>query len=116
MSDDQSISSTTERTLRLVEALLAQPAGATFQELLARLGGSRSTLFLLLHTFKSLGYAEQTEKRGRYCPGPRLRALQSAPAIPAADLSLAFYQEATRRPCPETIRTVCVRSKRSTQL
>jgi DNA-binding IclR family transcriptional regulator len=106
MTDDNILSSTTERTLKLVEALLGQPAGATPQELLSRLGGSRSTLFLLLHTLKSLGYADQPEKRGRYYAGPRLRAWQSAPAIPAADLSLAFYQEAARRPCPETLALV----------
>lgn len=106
MTDDNAISATTERTLRLVEALLEQPGGATPQELLARLGGSRSTLFLLLHTLKALGYAEQPEKRGRYYPGPRLRAWQSAPAIPAADLSLAFYQEAARRPSQETLALV----------
>ena len=86
MTDD-TVSSTTERTLKLVEALLAQPGGVTPQDLLARLGSSRSTLFLLLHTLKRLGYVEQAEKRGRYSPGPRLRAWQSAPAIPAADLS-----------------------------
>ena len=102
MTDD-TLSSTTERTLKLVEALLGQPGGIGPQELLAQLGGSRSTLFLLLHTLKSLGYAEQPEKRGRYYPGPRLRAWQSAPAIPAAGLSLAFYQEAARRSRQETL-------------
>ena len=102
MTDD-TVSSTTERTLKLVEALLAQPGGVTPQDLLARLGSSRSTLFLLLHTLKRLGYVEQAEKRGRYSPGPRLRAWQSAPAIPAADLSLAFYQEAARGPVTETL-------------
>src|SRR5512146_1191979 len=111
MADD-TLPTTAERTLTLVEVLLACPQGATPQELLARLGGSRSSLFLLLHTLKSLGYAAQPEKRGRYYPGPRLAAWQpdalasqrpSAGAIPAADLSLAFYQEALRRPCPETL-------------
>jgi DNA-binding IclR family transcriptional regulator len=105
MTDD-TLSSTTERTLKLVEALLGQPAGASPQDLLAQLGGSRSTLFLLLHTLKKLGYIEQPEKRGRYYAGPRLRAWQSAPAIPAADLSLAFYQEAARRTSSETLALV----------
>ena len=109
---DDTLPSTAERTLKLVETLLTCPQGATPQELLARLGGSRSSLFLLLHTLKSLGYAAQPEKRGRYYPGPRLSTWQtdtlvqqrsSAGAIPAADLSLAFYQEALRRPCPETL-------------
>ena len=111
---DDTLPSTAERTLKLVETLLACPQGASPQELLARLGGSRSSLFLLLRTLKSLGYADQPEKRGRYYPGPRLAAWRadslagSHPqgAIPAADLSLAFYQEALRRPCPETLALV----------
>ncbi len=112
MTDDTELS-TPGRTLQLVEALLDCPQGATPQELLSRLGGSRSSLFLLLHTLKNLGYASQPEKRGRYYPGPRLEAWgagsltqRSAAAIPAADLSLAFYQEAVRKPCPETLALV----------
>ncbi len=112
MTDD-ALPSTAARTLKLVEALLACPQGATPQELLARLGGSRSSLFPLLHTLKSLGYAAQPEKRGRYYPGPRLAAWASGPApsrsageIPTADLSQAFYQEATRSPFAETLALV----------
>jgi DNA-binding IclR family transcriptional regulator len=112
MTDD-TLPSTAARTLKLVETLLANPQGATPQELLARLGGSRSSLFPLLHTLKRLGYAVQPEKRGRYYPGPRLAAWGMSPAaghpegaLPAADLSQAFYQEAARRPCPETLALV----------
>ncbi len=113
MITDDALSSTAARTLKLVETLLASPQGLTPQELLARLGGSRSALFPLLHTLKSLGYATQPERRGRYYPGPRLPAWGTGPAaghpegaIPAVDLSQAFYQEAARRSCPETLALV----------
>ncbi len=100
---DEPQASTARRTLRLVELLLANPTGLTPQELLAQLEISRSTLFLLLTTLKQLGYAEQSEKRGRYRAGPRLAAWQGALPGFTADLSQAFYQEAERRPWDETL-------------
>jgi PPOX class probable F420-dependent enzyme len=104
MSDipDEPQASTARRTLRLVELLQASPAGLTPAELLAQLEISRSTLFLLLTTLKQLGYAEQSEKRGRYRAGPRLAAWQGPPGS-TADLSQAFYQEAERQPRGETL-------------
>jgi DNA-binding IclR family transcriptional regulator/nitroimidazol reductase NimA-like FMN-containing flavoprotein (pyridoxamine 5'-phosphate oxidase superfamily) len=100
MTDD--ISSTAARTLRLAEALLLHPEGLSPQELLEQAGGSRSTLFVLLQELKSLGYAEQAERRGRYRPGPRLLAWAGGSGA-AADLTLAFYQEAARQPLAETL-------------
>ena len=101
MTDD--ITSTTARTLRLAEALLTHPEGLAPAELLELAGGSRSTLFQLLQTFKSLGYAEQAERRGRYRPGPRLLAWTGANDRSTADLTLAFYQESARQPLAETL-------------
>jgi len=100
---DEPQASTARRTLRLVELLLAHPAGLSPQELLAQLEISRSTLFLLLTTLKQLGYAEQSEKRGRYRAGPRLAAWQGALPGTTADLSQAFYQEVERKPWSETL-------------
>ncbi|HZW02590.1 MAG TPA: helix-turn-helix domain-containing protein, partial [Anaerolineaceae bacterium] len=100
--------STTERTLRLVELLLSEPDGYSPQALMRQLGISRSSLFQLLRTLKTLGYVEQPGQRGRYRPGPRLHAwldrLRSlSPAPLAQDLLTAFYQEAGRRAWPETV-------------
>ena len=102
MSEDP-IASTAERTLRLLELLLAEPEGLTPQEMLVRLGMSRSTLFELLRTLKLLGYVEQTEKRGRYRSGRRLAAWRAAPLDARQDLLSAFYQEAGRQNWPETV-------------
>lgn len=95
--------STAERTLRLIELLLEAPEGLTAQELQAHLDLSRSSLFLLLRTLKTLGYVEQAEKRGRYRPGPRLEAWRSSPAPAARDLLTAFYQQAGMAPMTETL-------------
>jgi DNA-binding IclR family transcriptional regulator len=82
-----------ERTLRLIELLLAHPEGWTPQDLLIQLDLSRSSLFELLRAFKSLGYADQAGKRGRYVPGPRLLAWRAPQAPAAQNLLTAFYQE-----------------------
>lgn len=97
---------TAERTLRLIELLLARSEGWTPQELLVELDLSRSSLFVLLRKLKTLGYVEQTGKRGRYVPGPRLQAWR-APSAPASqDLLTAFYQECTAPEPQETIALV----------
>lgn len=100
---DEPQASTAQRTLALVELLLANPDGLAPQELVAQLEISRSTLFLLLNTLKQLGYVEQSEKRGRYRSGPRLQAWRSATPGAAPDLSQAFYQEVERRTWSETL-------------
>jgi DNA-binding IclR family transcriptional regulator/nitroimidazol reductase NimA-like FMN-containing flavoprotein (pyridoxamine 5'-phosphate oxidase superfamily) len=94
---------TAERTLRLIELLLDHPEGLSPQELLPHLDLSRSSLFLLLRTLKSLGYIEQAERRGRYRPGPRLEAWRSTPAQSTKDLLTAFYQEAAHQALSETL-------------
>jgi DNA-binding IclR family transcriptional regulator/nitroimidazol reductase NimA-like FMN-containing flavoprotein (pyridoxamine 5'-phosphate oxidase superfamily) len=98
-----SITPTVERTLKLIELLLAQPDGLTPQEMLPQLDVSRSTLFLMLRTFKTLGYVEQAEKRGRYSPGPRLQAWRTSRSLSSQDLLTAFYQETSHRSMPETL-------------
>ncbi len=95
--------STAERTLRLIELLLAEPDGLTPQEILLNLDVSRSTLFILLRTLKTLGYVEQSERRGRYHCGPRLLAWRTMPGDHRQDLLTAFYQEVGRQNWPETM-------------
>lgn len=93
-----------ERALSLLEILLEQPQGVEISEMLARLDVARSSLFLLLNTLKTLGYVEQTEKRGRYRAGPRLAAWRGgASPLPAADLLSAFFQEAGANDLGETL-------------
>ena len=88
---DDPTSSTVQRTLRLVEVLLAQPSGLSAGQLHAQVGGSRSALYLLLATLKSLGYIQPGEKRGLYQPGPRARAWRTPPPAVPVDLNLAYY-------------------------
>jgi DNA-binding IclR family transcriptional regulator/nitroimidazol reductase NimA-like FMN-containing flavoprotein (pyridoxamine 5'-phosphate oxidase superfamily) len=94
---------TAERTLRLIELLLDHPEGLSPQELLPHLDLSRSSLFLLLRTLKSLGYVEQAERRGRYRAGPRLEAWRGSPSQGTKDLVTAFYQEAAHQGLAETL-------------
>lgn len=95
-----------ERTLRLIETVLAHPEGLTPQDLLQKLGLSRSSLFILLKTLKALGYLDQSEKRGRYLPGPRLLAWQARSDLSQQELLAAFYQESAQRAWPETVALV----------
>ncbi|MHB0966271.1 MAG: pyridoxamine 5'-phosphate oxidase family protein [Bellilinea sp.] len=101
------LTSSAERTLRLVELLLSEPDGLTPQEILAVLGTSRSSLFNLLRRLKTLGYIDQNERRGRYHSGPRLQAWRSAPTDSMQTLLSAFYQEASRQSWAETL-LLCV--------
>ena len=93
-----------ERALALLETLLEQPQGADVPDLLTRVDISRSSLFVLLNTLKTLGYVEQTEKRGRYRAGPRLLAWQGGTSpLPAADLLSVFFREADACDFEETL-------------
>ena len=103
MSED-SLTPSVRRTIEVLEALLAHPQGLTLQQLLAAVDGSRSSVFLMLSTLKSLGYVEQSERRGRYRAGARLLAWRvAAPATFNADLLKAFYAEAEAAQLQETL-------------
>jgi DNA-binding IclR family transcriptional regulator/nitroimidazol reductase NimA-like FMN-containing flavoprotein (pyridoxamine 5'-phosphate oxidase superfamily) len=94
---------TAENTLRVIEALLANPDGLSPQDLLAQIDTSRSSLYLLLRTLKNMGYVEQSEKRGRYRAGTRLIAWRDPQASGAQQLMAAFYQEVGASSYPETL-------------
>ncbi len=98
-----SLVSTAERTLKLVELFLSHPEGLTPQEILPQFGISRGALFLLLRTLKNAGYLEQSERRGRYRAGPRLTAWRATSSEFHQNLMDAFYQEARQHLCPETL-------------
>lgn len=103
MTISESQTPSPERTLRLVELLLAHPDGLTPQELLLELDISRSSLFSLLRTLKNLGYVEQAEKRGRYRLGARLQTWQAGSAPASKDLLSAFYQATSHQEWDETL-------------
>ena len=93
-----------ERALAILENLLEQPQGVDISDLLTHIDVSRSSLFVLLNTLKTLGYVEQAEKRGRYRTGPRLLAWQGGSSpLPAADLLSAFFHEAESSDVEETL-------------
>ncbi len=104
--EDLTLARSAERTLRLIETVLAHPEGLTPQDLMQKLGLSRSSLFVLLKTLKTLGYLDQSEKRGRYLPGPRLLAWQARGDLSQQELLAAFYQESAQRAWPETVALV----------
>ncbi|MDT8897576.1 helix-turn-helix domain-containing protein [Thermanaerothrix sp. 4228-RoL] len=104
--EDLTLARSAERTLRLIETILAHPEGLTPQDLMQKLGLSRSSLFVLLKTLKTLGYLDQSEKRGRYLPGPRLLAWQARGDLSQQELLAAFYQECAQTAWPETLALV----------
>jgi DNA-binding IclR family transcriptional regulator len=93
----------TVRTINLLELFLRNPEGLTLQEILDSVEISRSSLFALLNTLKTLEYIEQREKRGRYRAGPRLQAWFGSIFLDSQDLVIAFYQEAKSHPIKETM-------------
>jgi DNA-binding IclR family transcriptional regulator/nitroimidazol reductase NimA-like FMN-containing flavoprotein (pyridoxamine 5'-phosphate oxidase superfamily) len=104
--EDLTLARSAERTLHLIETILAHPEGLTPQDLMQKLGLSRSSLFVLLKTLKTLGYLDQSEKRGRYLPGPRLLAWQARGDLSQQELLAAFYQECAQTAWPETLALV----------
>lgn len=102
--NEDSLTPSVRRTIEVLEGLLAHPQGLTLKQLLASVDGSRSSIFLMLNTLKSLGYVEQSERRGRYRAGARLLAWRAAaPSVLNADLLKAFYEEAETAQFKETL-------------
>lgn len=103
MAED-SFTPSVRRTIELLESLLSHPQGLTMKEVLAAVDGSRSSIFVLLNTLKSMGYVEQNERRGRYRAGARLLAWRAvAPPLLGSDLLHTFFQEAEQAQLDETL-------------
>lgn len=66
------------RTLTLVEALSAHPAGASITALAAELSLPKSSVFRILHTLLEFGYVRQDPTTERYSLGPRLLHLAAS--------------------------------------
>lgn len=92
-----------ERTLDVLEALAAAPAGLSAAELLEQLQLSRSALFALLNTLKTRRYVEQLDQRGRYRLGPALWTLLPGRQSGLETLIETFYTQTDLATLPETV-------------
>jgi IclR family KDG regulon transcriptional repressor len=66
------------RTLTLIEALSAHPAGATITALAAELALPKSSVFRMLHTLLEFGYVRQDPTTERYALGSRFLHLAAS--------------------------------------
>lgn len=94
--------------MQVLEVIINNPMGVGLKELMDKVEISRSSLFILLNTLKSLGYIDQSEKRGRYTAGPRLLAWKvgKSAANPGMDLLTSFYLETENHNLEETLAVV----------
>ncbi|MDX9850138.1 MAG: helix-turn-helix domain-containing protein [Anaerolineaceae bacterium] len=99
----ESLPSTIERTLSLLEIFIQHPEGLSPQEILEQTSISRSTLFILLKELKEIGYLAQSETRGRYIAGPRLLAWSGSNSPSYQTLINVFQQEIHNKAFPETL-------------
>ncbi len=99
---------TVQRTLQVLDEIIFNPNGVSLKELMEKIEISRSSLFMILNTLKSIGYIDQSEKRGRYISGPRMIAwgLGSRSQNTGMDLLTSFYHEAEIITLPETLAIV----------
>ena len=85
---------TAERTLRLVELLLARPEGWTPQELLPELDLSRSSLFVCCVRSRRWDTSNRPENAGGIYPDRACWPGAPRRSPSTQDLLTAFYQEA----------------------
>ena len=99
----ESLSSTVERILSLLEIFMQNPEGLSPQEILEQTKISRSTLFTLLKELKDIGYLDQSETRGRYIAGPRLLSWSGSNSPSYQTLINVFQQELHSKTFTETL-------------
>lgn len=99
----ETVNTTIERALFLLELFIKNPEGLTPQEILDSVEISRSTLFILLKELKDLGFIEQVETRGRYKSGPRLLSWSGATSPSYQILLSVFQQEIQNKSLQETV-------------
>ncbi|PKO06128.1 MAG: hypothetical protein CVU41_08435 [Chloroflexi bacterium HGW-Chloroflexi-3] len=99
----ETLSSTIERTLGLLEFFMQNPEGLSPQEILEQTKISRSTLFTLLKELKDIGYLDQSETRGRYIAGPRLLSWSGTNSPSYQTLINVFQQELHNKTFSETL-------------
>jgi len=101
--EKNTLSSTIERTLNILELFLNQPNGFSAQEIIEKTRISRSTLFSMLKALKDLGYLEQVQNRGPYLVGPKFSAWTGATTPTIQALLNSFQQENFSQDFSETI-------------
>lgn len=99
----ESLSSSIERILSLLEVFVQHPEGLNPQEILDKSSISRSTLFTILKELKDIGYLDQAEARGRYIAGPRLLSLTGSNTPSYQSLINAFQEENQNKSLNETL-------------
>lgn len=103
MKEEFSISQS-EKLLGLIDRFIKNAEGFSPTELLeSGLNIPRSTLFNLLKELKDLGYLEQTETRGRYFIGPKIKAWIGVTGPNYQSLLSVFEKETNGHQYDETI-------------
>lgn len=108
MNDNNSISSTIQRTLSILELFLEKKSGLTAQEIITKTGISRSTAFNMLKVLKDLKYLEQSQNRGVYSVGQRFSAWSGVSTPTYQSLIIAFQQEIKSQSFQETVALAAV--------
>jgi len=95
--------SSIEISLQLLETLAGAREGLSAAEIQKELDLSRSSLFAMLNSLKTLGYVEQAEKRGRYRAGSRLKRFINRAEPQDDGLITAFLAECANKQYSETV-------------
>ena len=107
--EKQNITPTVQRIMQVLDLVITSPGGVGLRDFNEKLEISRSTLFLILNSLKSLGYLDQSEKRGKYFTGARLAAWKvgnTGGNNPGMDLLSSFFQETENDSMSETLAIV----------
>ncbi len=104
--ESNSLTSTIQRTLAILELFLANKDSITAQEIVEQTGISRSTVFSMLKVLKDLDYLEQLQNRGPYSIGRRFSAWSGVSSPTYQTLINAFQQEVGASEFSETIALV----------
>ena len=104
--ESNSLTSTIQRTLAILELFLENKESITAQEIVDQTGISRSTVFSMLKVLKDLDYLEQRQNRGPYSVGRRFSAWSGASSPTFQTLINAFQQEVGASEFSETIALV----------
>jgi DNA-binding IclR family transcriptional regulator len=100
-----------ERTLRILEIIVASQTGLTAAEISSMLNIPRSAVYALLNTLLRFNYVEQESPRKPYKPGPRLWHLNRAFKAGSDALVNAFNAETTTNTPEETFALVILSSR-----
>lgn len=101
--ETNSLTSTIQRTLTILELFLSEQRPLTAQEIVQQTGISRSTVFSMLKVLLDLEYLEQRQNRGPYSAGWRFSAWKGVSTPSYQSLINAFQQESQVHSFDETL-------------